>query len=85
MVPVPQRIAAAIDKITGPKHRARFVVEVLETELRRREQLAALEESAGCWKDENHPELANGPEPFIRDLRSRAVDRLQQMQHETSE
>lgn len=85
MVPIPQRIAVGIDKIAGPKHRAHFIVEVLETELLRREQLAALEDAAGCWKDENHPELANGPEHFIRALRDQATHRLQKIQHQTSE
>jgi len=50
-------------------------VEVLETELQRRDQLAALEEAAGCWKDENHPELAHGSEAFIRELRNQATHR----------
>ena len=85
MVPIPQRIAAGIDKIAGQKHRTHFIVEVLETELLRREQLAALEGAAGCWKDENHPELANGPEAFIRALRDRAAHRLEEIQHRTSE
>jgi hypothetical protein len=85
MVPIPKRIAAGIDKIAGQKHRTRFIVEVLETELQRREQLAALEEAAGCWKDENHPELANGSEAFVRELRDRAMRRLEKIQHQTSE
>lgn len=85
MVPIPQRIAARIDKIAGQKHRAHFIVEVLESELQRHEQLAALEDAAGCWKDENHPELANGTEPFIRALRDKAALRLEKIQHQTSE
>jgi len=85
MVPIPQRIAAGIDKIAGEKHRVHFIVEVLETELQRREQLAALDEAAGCWKDENHPELENGPETFVRELRNRATHRLEHIQRQTSE
>jgi hypothetical protein len=84
MVPIPQRIAAGIDKIAGSKHRAHFVVEVLETELQRREQLAALDAAAGCWKDEKHPELANGSEEFIRELRSGAGRRLEKIRRQTS-
>ncbi len=44
-------------------------LEVLEREILRREQIAALQEAAGCWKDEDHPELANGSEAFIHKLR----------------
>jgi hypothetical protein len=82
LVPIPQRIAAGIDKIAGQKHRARFIAHVLATELQRREQLAALEEAAGCWKDENHPELENGSEAFIRELRNLATRRLEETQHQ---
>jgi hypothetical protein len=85
VIPIPQRIAVGIDKITGPKNRARFVVEVLENELQRREQRAAFHAAAGCWKDEDHPELANGSEAFIRDLRDRAKDRLEEIQQQTSQ
>jgi hypothetical protein len=80
MVPIPQGIAAGIDKIAGQKHRTRFIVEVLEAELQRREQLAALEEAAGSWKDENHPELGKGSEAFIRGLRDQATRRLEKIQ-----
>ena len=76
VVPIPQRLAAGIDRIAGPGHRARFVIEVLENELVRREQMAAPEKAAGCWKDENHPELEGGSEAFIRTLRDEAGRRL---------
>jgi predicted nucleic acid-binding protein len=55
--------------------------ELLETELERRKQLAALAEAAGSWKDENHPELGEGSEAFIRELRDRAKLRLELTQH----
>jgi hypothetical protein len=84
MVPIPQRIATGIDEIAGQKRRAHFIVEVLETELQRREQLAALEEAAGSWKDEDHPELANGSELFVRELRNRAAHRLHEIQRRIS-
>jgi metal-responsive CopG/Arc/MetJ family transcriptional regulator len=84
LVPIPQRLVAGIDKIIGSKHRARFVAEVLETELLRREQMAALEEAAGCWKDENHPELANVSEAFIRELRNQSVQRLEELDRQRS-
>ncbi len=84
MVPIPQRVAAGIDKIAGAKRRTHFIVEVLEREIRRREQLAALQEATGCWKDEDHPELANGSEAFIRELRQKSVERLERIQQQAS-
>ena len=82
MVPIPARLAAGIDKIAGHRRRTAFVVEVLEREIRRREQLKALEQAAGAWKDANHPELANGAEAWVREMRDASVKRLQELQGE---
>jgi hypothetical protein len=60
-------------------------VEILEPEIQRREQLAALQEVAGCWNDEDHPELANGSEAFLRGMRDEAARRLEKIQGEASE
>ena len=53
------------------------------TELQRREQLAALEGAAGCWHDEDHPELSRGSEAFIRELRDQAKRRLKEVQSQS--
>jgi len=58
-------------------------VEELEREVQRREQLAALQEASGCWKDEDHPELANGSEAFIHKLRDKAAKRMDRTQYQT--
>jgi hypothetical protein len=85
MVPIPQKLAAGIDKIGGAKRRTRFIVEILEQEIQRREQLAALQEAAGCWKDEDHPELANGSDAFVKGMRDEGARRLEKIQREASE
>jgi hypothetical protein len=82
MVPIPTRLAAGIDKIAGHRRRTAFVVEVLDREIRRREQLKALEQAAGAWKDANHPELANGAEAWVREMRDASVKRLQELRGE---
>jgi hypothetical protein len=41
-----------------PRRRSAFVVEAVTEKLALEEQLAAIEESAGAWSQENHPELA---------------------------
>ena len=53
-----------------------FIVELVERELRRRQQLEALQSAAGSWKDEDHPELAGGAESWIREMRHEAALRL---------
>jgi hypothetical protein len=82
LVPIPPKIAAEIDKIAGHRHRTEFIVDVLEREIRRREQLAALQAAAGSWKDEDHPELANGSEAWIRDMRQESENRFQRLQQQ---
>jgi hypothetical protein len=68
LVSIPPGVAAKIDKLVGQEHRSEFIVEVLECEIMRREQLAALGLAAGGWKDEDHPELAQGSEAYVRQL-----------------
>jgi hypothetical protein len=62
VAPIPPRLAAGIDQIAGPGKRTAFVVDVLERDIRRREQLEALRDAVRSWKDDDHPELANGSE-----------------------
>ncbi len=40
-----------------PRRRSAFIVEAVEEKLALLEQIEALEEAAGCWGDEDHPEL----------------------------
>ncbi len=80
MVPIPPRVAAGIDRIAGPRKRTAFVVEVLEREIRRREQLEALREAVGSWKDEDHPELANGSEAWVRRMRQESEKRFEKIE-----
>lgn len=84
LVPIPPTVAAQIDMIAGKGHRTEFIVDVLEREIRRREQLEALQEAAGSWKDEDHPELANGSEAWITQMRKESKDRFQRLQEERS-
>lgn len=76
LVQLPEDIAAGIDKLVGIRNRAPFVAEQLRRELKRREQLAAFDATAGLWKDEDHPELAEGGAAFVEQLRAedRALD-----------
>ncbi|HEY66437.1 MAG TPA: hypothetical protein G4O02_17945 [Caldilineae bacterium] len=40
-----------------PRRRSAFIIEAVEEKLALLEQIEALEEAAGCWSDEDHPEL----------------------------
>ena len=80
LVPIPPTVIAGIDRIVGHGHRTRFIVELIESELRRREQLAALQEAPGSWKDEDHPELGNGSEAWVRQMRNESKARFERLQ-----
>ena len=82
LVPIPPHLAAAIDKLAGQRQRARFIVELLERELRRREQRDALGEAAGSWEDEDHPELAEGGDKWIREIRRGSAERLDKIERQ---
>jgi hypothetical protein len=81
LVPIPQHLAAAIDKLAGPKQRAAFIISLVEREIRRREQREALREAAGSWKDEEHPELAEGADKWVRQMRQESLKRIQKTEH----
>lgn len=79
MVPIPSEVAARLDRIAGPRKRTAFVVEVLEREIRRSEQLEALHEAVGAWRDEDHPELAGGSEAWVRQMRRESEKRFEKL------
>jgi len=52
------------------------------SQIRRREQRNALREAAGSWKSEEHPELAEGAEAWVRKMRQESVKRLEKIEHQ---
>jgi hypothetical protein len=79
LISIPPRIAVRIDQIAGPRRRTEFIVQVLGDEILRREQLAALEQAAGAWKDEDHPELADGASVYVEKLRREDDERFTEL------
>jgi hypothetical protein len=53
----PADVLQAIDKIVGGRKRSRFIVEAAKEKLEELKFQQALEVAAGCWRDENHPDL----------------------------
>ena len=50
-------LLARLDEYIPSRKRSLFIAEAIETLLAMEEQLAALDETAGVWSDENHPEM----------------------------
>jgi len=66
----PEDLLQSIDKLVGKRGRSKFVVEATRKELKRVQFLQALQEAAGSWKDEDHPELKErGTYQWVREQR----------------
>jgi hypothetical protein len=55
---LPKDVVEDLRRHVPSRERTRFVSQVLARELRRLKLKAAIEASAGAWRDEDHPELA---------------------------
>ncbi len=68
-VVMPQKLAEEIDQLVGPRGRSAFLVQTAEAEVKRRRLLAFLESDVPAWKDEDHPELADGAYAWVKKMR----------------
>ena len=59
---LPQALAERLNAQVPARQRSLFITRILEDYLAVAEQTALLDETAGCWSDEYHPELATGEE-----------------------
>lgn len=73
---IPDSLVSEIDRLVGKRGRSEFLTQAAEKELRRLQQIKALEGAAGAWKDKNHPELRSGAAQWVRQLRKESEQRL---------
>jgi hypothetical protein len=66
---LPQELIEEIDSLVGPRGRSAFLVETARTELRRRHLLSFLRSGNPAWKEQDHPELAQGTQGWVKELR----------------
>lgn len=66
---LPEDLVREIDELVGPRGRSAFIVETARDAVRRKRLLAFLNSNEPAWKDENHPELAEGSAQWVRKLR----------------
>lgn len=83
-VVLPVDLVADIDKLVGKRGRSAFLTEVARREIKIRRQREALRNAAGAWKDEDHPELAQGAAEWVRQMRAldmvRENERLEELE-----
>jgi Arc/MetJ-type ribon-helix-helix transcriptional regulator len=75
-VVIPEAIVTEIDRLVGKRRRSEFITSAVQRELRRMQQIRALEKFAGSWKDQGHPELQQGASNWVQGLRQESERRL---------
>lgn len=76
----PEDLLVAIDRLVGKRKRSKFVVEATRKELKRIQFLQALQEAAGSWRDEEHPELVKkGTYQWVREQRDEENKRFKEL------
>lgn len=78
-VQLPASMIAEIDELVGPRKRSHFLTQAANDALRRFRLIQTLEDSAGAWKDGDHPELQAGPEEYVRKLRGENEKRFKEL------
>jgi hypothetical protein len=72
---VPGDLLREIDALVGPRGRSAFLLETARLEVQRRKLLRFLESEHPAWRAEDHPELAAGAAPWVRQLREQSEGR----------
>jgi hypothetical protein len=79
IIEIPKELADRLDAVAGPGNRSKFVVELLDHELRRRRQAEVFRNHRPIWKDEDHPDLAAlGAEEWVRRQRQEGESRCRE-------
>jgi len=63
---LPDDLLNELRQLVGQRQQSRFVAVALRKELQRERMKNALTNSFGAWKDEDHPEFAQGVDQHIR-------------------
>ncbi len=66
---LPKEILDDLKKNVPRMQQSKVVAEALKKELKRIKLSRNLQESFGAWNKENHPELADGTDEYIRRIR----------------
>lgn len=59
-ITLPAAVWTRLNELIPARQRSRFIAQVLEEQLVMAEQQLALQETAGAWLDEDHPDMQGG-------------------------
>ena len=77
---LPIDVVADIDKLVGKRGRSAFLTEIAQREIKIRRQREVLRETAGAWKSEDHPDLAQGAAAWVRQIRGLDNRRFEELE-----
>jgi hypothetical protein len=77
---LPVDVVADIDKLVGKRGRSAFLAELAQREIKLRRQRDVLRQTAGAWKSEDHPELAQGAAAWVREIRDLDIQRFDELE-----
>ena len=80
LVQFPPEVIADIDKIAGPGKRTSYLVALASRDVKLQQQREALGTAKGAWKDQDHPELADGAAKWIREVRDLDRERFEELE-----
>lgn len=66
---LPEDLLEELKKTVSKRQQSKIVADALRRELKRIRLEKSLRESFGAWKDEDHPELKEGTEAYVRRMR----------------
>jgi len=66
---LPEDLLEELKSTVAKRQQSKVVAEALRKELKRLKLEKTLRDSFGAWKDNDHPELKEGTEAFVRKLR----------------
>ncbi len=72
---LPEDLVEEIDALVGPRGRSAFLVETARNEVRRQKLLRFLDSKEPAWQDDQHPELKQGADVWVRAMRQQS-DRI---------
>lgn len=81
---MPAGLAEEINESVGPRGRSNFLVEAAREKLERMKLAEAMNEAAGSWSDNLHPELKTQDDinRWVRSLRQGDIKRMEGLENE---
>jgi len=77
LVQLPPALLKEIDRAAGKRSRSAFMAEVMEREMRRRRLVKLLLDKEPIWKTEDHPEIGEDEEAYVKQMREEWSRRLE--------